>query len=136
LALTRGIQEYLDFSIGSEDMAAFRRVSGDTNPLHYDATFARDRGFDGPVVYGGLIVARISGFLGTRLPGYGCVWRSLSLNFKGPLYVGEHARLSMAVLHENDALGHMELGLTVSAGSRRIADGKCSVSLSRERAHA
>lgn len=136
MALTHGTRGHLDFCVSPDDMTAFRRVSGDINPLHEDDAFARARGFDGPVVYGGLIVAQISALLGTQFPGFGCVWRSLSLNFKNPLYVGERARLSSSVLHANDALGHFELILAIDAGSRRIADGKCSASQSRERVHA
>ncbi|HLT75817.1 MAG TPA: MaoC/PaaZ C-terminal domain-containing protein [Ferrovibrio sp.] len=124
--------ELAEFSVSAEDMAAFRRLSGDTNPLHDDETFARGRGFEGPVVYGALIVAQISQLLGTRLPGPGCVWRSLSLRFRGPLYVGQHARLAATIVHANEDIGTVDLKLRVDAGGRCIADGETAALLKAE----
>jgi 3-hydroxybutyryl-CoA dehydratase len=136
VALTHGIQEHFDFCVSTDDMAAYRRVSGDTNPLHHDIAFAHSRGFKGAVVYGGLIIAQISGLLGTRLPGPGCVWRALTINFKNPLYVGERARLTASIAHRNDDLGFLELDLSVDVGTKHIAEGRSSALLLADRVHA
>lgn len=128
--------EALDFCINAPEMEAFRRLSADTNPLHEDEVFAREHGFDGVVVYGGLIVAQLSRLLGTRMPGFGCVWRSVSLNFRNPLYVGEQARVTATVVHANEALGLAELTVVVDAAGRRIAEGKAAAMLPHEHAHA
>lgn len=121
--------ELAEFSVSSEDMAAFRAISGDTNPLHDDEEFARDLGFEGPVVYGALIVAQVSRLLGTRLPGPGCIWRSLSLRFRGPLYVGQTARLAATIVHANEDIGTLDLKLRVDVGRRCIADGEAAAIL-------
>ncbi len=126
--------ELAEFRIGDAEMAAFRTLSGDTNPLHDDAVFARRRGFAGPVVYGGLIIAQVSQMLGTRLPGAGCVWRSLTLRFRAPLYVGETARLAATIVHVNEEIGAVDLKLRVDAGKRRIAEGEAAALLIPERA--
>lgn len=119
----------VEFCIGADEMAAYRSLSGDSNPLHDDAQFARARGFADRVVYGGLLVAQVSRLLGTRLPGPGCVWRSLSLDFRNPLYVGEPARLSAAVRHANDELGLLELDLRIDAAGKRVAQGRAAALL-------
>lgn len=116
-------------------MEAFRTLSGDTNPLHDDAPYARRRGFDGRVVYGGLLVAQVSRLLGAHLPGHGCVWRSLALRFRAPLYVGQAAWLTATVTHANEELGVMDLKLRIEANDRTIADGEAATILARERAH-
>ena len=123
----------IEFRIGEDAMRAYRAISGDDNPLHDDAAFARRRGFAGPVVYGGLVVAQVSRLLGTRLPGHGCVWRALSLRFRKPLYVDQPATLRGTVTHASAELGTVELALCVEAGGRRIAEGEASACLVRER---
>lgn len=128
--------ELAEFRIGDAEMAAFRKLSGDTNPLHDDAAFAQKRGFAGPVVYGGLIIAQVSHMLGTRLPGPGCVWRSLTLRFRAPLYVGETARLAATIVHANEEIGTVDLRLRVDVGRRCIAEGEAAALLMPERAAA
>lgn len=128
--------ELAEFRIGNAEMAAFRKLSGDTNPLHDNAAFAHKRGFAGPVVYGGLIIAQVSQMLGTRLPGPGCVWRSLTLRFRAPLYVGETARLAATIVHANEDIGAVDLKLRVDVGRRCVAEGEAAALLVPERAAA
>ncbi|HZH28216.1 MAG TPA: MaoC/PaaZ C-terminal domain-containing protein [Azospirillaceae bacterium] len=118
------VREHLEFRVTRDQMRAFAALSGDDNPIHDDADYARARGFEGPIVYGGLILAQVSRLLGTRLPGHGCVWHSLSMQFRTPLYVDEAAELHARVTHANEALGLVRLMLEVRAGGRRIASGE------------
>ena len=124
----------VEFCISEREMEIFRALSGDTNPLHDDAAYAGRRGFGGKVVYGGLLIAQVSRLLGTRLPGHGCVWRSITLRFRAPLYVDEPARLTGTVTHANADLGVMNLKLRIEAGGRTVADGEAAAILARERA--
>jgi 3-hydroxybutyryl-CoA dehydratase len=136
--LEPGAVTSLPFCIGKAEMADFLRLSSDTNPIHTDVEFAQRHGFDGLVVYGGLIVAQISCLLGTRVPGPGCVWRSLSIRFRSPLRIGEPAVVSGTISHANADLGVVELRLRVEAGGRLIAEGEASAQLAavRERTDA
>ncbi len=115
------------FCITEIDQAAFRRLSGDDNPLHSDPEFARRHGFDGPVVFGGAIVAKISGFLGSTFPGAGCVWSKLSIAFRAPLYIGQHGMLEIARIHSNDDVGMWELSIKVVSEKSLIASGTVQV---------
>lgn len=124
----------LPFTVTAGDMAAFRALSGDDNPLHHDEGFAAARGFRGTVVYGGLVVAQVSRLLGTRLPGHGCVWQSLALRFRQPLHVGEAAEVAGTVTHGNADVGVVRLALAVTAGGRTLAEGEAQALLSRGRA--
>lgn len=121
--------ETIHFRVSPHDMATFASLSGDDNPVHADADFAAARGFPEPVVYGGLLVAQISRLLGARLPGHGCVWRSLALKFRNPLHVGQPAELTGTVRHVNGELGLYLIGLRIEAGGRLIAEGEAQASL-------
>lgn len=123
-----------DFRITHAEMDAFRTLSGDTNPIHDETEYPRLHGFTRAIVYGGLLVAQISRMLGTRLPGPGCVERSITLRYRSPLYVDEPARLIARVVHENDDLGLVNLSMRIEAGPRPIAEGEAAAMLARERA--
>lgn len=85
------------------------------------------------MVFGGLIVAQISRFLGTVFPGPGCVWSKLTVNFRAPLLVGRTAALKLHRSYGNDDLGIWELALAVSEGDTLVADGSVQVARRTER---
>lgn len=104
-------------------MENFRRLSCDDNPLHTDDTYARQLGFEGRVVYGALIVARISCLIGMHLPGPGGVWAGLKMDFRSPLYIDEEAALNGTVTHRSEAAKLLTLGLRIDTVDRCIATG-------------
>jgi acyl dehydratase len=127
--LREGDQRSVTFSVTHEQMAAFAALSGDYNPLHVDESFARLRGYEGCVVYGALLVAKVSQLIGMRLPGRDSVWASVSLDFKRPLYVGREAEVEGTVKNVHEVTGMVELGLVVRADGRVLARGRAEVVL-------
>ena len=122
-----------EFRILPAEMEAFRTLSGDTNPIHDESEYPIRHGFTGAIVYGGLLVAQISRLLGTRIPGPGCVERSIALRYRSPLYVGEMASLTAQIVYANDELGLVNLKLRIEAGARCIAEGEAAAMLARQR---
>ena len=80
-SLHEGLVERFVFKATDEMMQSFEKISGDINPLHTDVNFATSRGFDGVVVYGGILVAQISRMVGMHLPGRDALWSSLNIYF-------------------------------------------------------
>jgi 3-hydroxybutyryl-CoA dehydratase len=119
----------MEFSISAKDMQLFGALSGDYNPLHVDDTFAKSKGFEGVVVYGALIAAKISQLIGMRLPGRDGIWCSFSLQFCAPLYVGETAQAEGLISAVSDSTGMVELALTIRNKDRLLAKGKAEVLL-------
>jgi 3-hydroxybutyryl-CoA dehydratase len=122
--LSEGLSAGLSFTISAQDMADFMRLSGDDNPIHSDAAFAQGCGFEGPIVYGALMIAAISRLLGTKLPGHGCVWHSLKIDFRAPLYVDQPASLTGRVTYCNAELQLLRVALRISSGDRIVATGE------------
>jgi 3-hydroxybutyryl-CoA dehydratase len=116
--------------ISMTEQNAFLELSGDTNPIHSDLAFAKASGFDKPVIYGGILIAKISGFLGTVFPGRGCIWTKLKVDFKSPLYVDETAILRFTCTYGNPELGIWELGFEIASDTAAII-AKGSVQVSR-----
>ena len=60
-------------TITAEDVQGFAALSGDFNPLHLDAEFARKTTFGRPVVHGMLLGSFVSRMIGMQLPGAGAL---------------------------------------------------------------
>lgn len=72
-----------------QELAEYADLTGDANPIYTDATYARDAGFDGPLVPGCLLGGLFSHLLGTRLPGRGTNYLKQRLVFPAPAHPGE-----------------------------------------------
>ncbi len=117
------------FSIGVEEMERFGALSGDLNPLHVDDHYARTKGFEGRVVYGALLVARVSRLIGMELPANNLIWNSVDMKFRSPLYMDRPARLEAEISHVAESIGAAELKLTITMEGKKIATGKAMVTL-------
>ena len=76
-------------TVSADDIAAFAEVTGDTNPVHLDDSFARTTRFGGRIAHGMLTASLISAVLGTQLPGPGAIYVSQTLNFRRPVRPGD-----------------------------------------------
>jgi 3-hydroxybutyryl-CoA dehydratase len=115
------------FRISATDMDTFAMLSGDHNPVHSDVAFAAACGFDKPIVYGGLLVAQISRLIGMDLPARNGIWYSLRLDFRGPLYVGEEARLIAEVGDISSSVGLLTLAIRIESSASLVACGTVEV---------
>jgi acyl dehydratase len=75
--------------IGSGDIELFTAISGDRNPLHYDAARAGRTRFGGIVVQGGITSAILNAVVAEDLPGPGTVFLHVNWDFKAPARPGD-----------------------------------------------
>ncbi len=61
-------------TIGADDIVRFTELSGDRNPLHYDAVLAGGTRFGEIVVQGGVTSAILNAVVAEKLPGPGTVF--------------------------------------------------------------
>lgn len=76
-------------TITEADVYAFAGITGDFNPLHVDAEFARRSRFGERIAHGMLTAGLISAVLGTRLPGPGGIYLGQTLKFLHPVRFGD-----------------------------------------------
>jgi 3-hydroxybutyryl-CoA dehydratase len=100
-------------------MDMFRELSGDTNPLHRDAEFARAAGHPQPVVFGMLTASLYSTLIGVHLPGRFGVLHGVDIDFHSPVYVGDELIIRGEVAFLSEAVRRVELKAIVRNGSGR-----------------
>ena len=76
-------------TISDEMVRAFAALTGDTNPVHLDDTYAAGTRFGRRIAHGMIAAGLISATLANDLPGPGTVYLSQTLQFKAPVYPGE-----------------------------------------------
>jgi acyl dehydratase len=72
-----------------EDILRFTEISGDRNPLHYDAGKAGATKFGGIIVQGGVTSAILNAVVAEDLPGPGSVFLHVDWSFRAPVRPGD-----------------------------------------------
>jgi 3-hydroxybutyryl-CoA dehydratase len=92
-------------TITEVDIAMFAAISGDFNPLHVDAEYAKTSQFGARVAHGPITLSLCAGILGMRLPGLGTIAVSNQIRYRRPVYIGDtvKTRVEVAALdHERN----------------------------------
>lgn len=79
----------LQKTITEKDVALFIEITGDENPLHVDAAFAEQTFFGQKIAHGMLSASLFSTLVGMHLPGVGAIYKSQTLEFLRPVYLGD-----------------------------------------------
>lgn len=95
--LAVGMRETISKTVENEDVVGFAELSGDHNPIHLSEHFARKTRFGQRIVHGLYTASLISAVIGMRLPGPGAVYISQTLNFLGPVMIGDVVDVSVEV---------------------------------------
>ena len=82
----------------AEDVELFARISGDRNPLHFDADFAGRTRVAALVVQGGLTTGLFNALVAMNLPGPGSVFLHQEWDYPAPVYVGDTVTAEATVI--------------------------------------
>lgn len=85
-------------AVTSRDIELFTEMTGDRNPLHYDAELAGKTRFGGIIVQGGVTTGLLNAVVAEDLPGPGSVFLSLNLDFHAPVRPGDEITAEVEVL--------------------------------------
>jgi acyl dehydratase len=107
------------YQVSPEVYHAFQSCSGDFNPLHTDVAFAQSKGFANCVMYGNILNAFISHFVGMLLPTSEVMIQSQDISFHKPVFLNDQVSLEATVDTVSEAVGIIEYKLKF----RRISEG-------------
>jgi 3-hydroxybutyryl-CoA dehydratase len=122
--LAVGMRETIRKTVLNEDVIGFAELSGDHNPIHLSEHFARKTRFGERIVHGLYTASLISGVIGMRLPGPGAVYISQTLNFLGPVKIGDVVDVSVEVVELDEKRRRVRLRCECRVGGRVVLDGE------------
>ncbi len=122
--LVVGMRESMRKTVENEDVIGFAQLSGDHNPIHLSEHFARKTRFGGRIVHGLYTASLISGVIGMRLPGPGAVYISQTLNFLGPVKIGDIVEVSVEVVELIENGRRVRLHCECRVGAKVVLEGE------------
>ena len=125
--LSVGMTERIDKTVASSDVVGFAEVTGDRNPIHLSEHFAAKTPFGTRIAHGLYTASLISAVLGTRLPGPGAVYISQTLNFRGPVKIGDTVEVIVTVAELVPEKFRARLTCTCSVDGEIVLDGEAWV---------
>lgn len=123
-----GLTESFQVTVTEQMMEQFLQITGDANPLHQDAEYARSRQYADKVVYGMLSSSFYSTLAGMYLPGKYSLIHSMENKFLKPVYVGDTLTISGTVKEKEDAYRMLMLTLLIqNQKGEKVSKGKMQV---------
>ena len=104
------------------DIHRFTELSGDRNPLHYDAEAAAATRLGGVVVQGGVTTAVLNALVAEDLPGPGTVFLQLDLRFLAPVRPGEEiiGEATVTAVRDDKPICELEVAVVRDDGTRAV----------------
>jgi 3-hydroxybutyryl-CoA dehydratase len=96
-------------TITEADILLFSAVSGDHNPMHLDAEYAKTTRFGKRIAHGLLVSGLISAVIGNKIPGPGAVYVSQLLRFLNPVFIGDTVTVTATISIYEKEKGRMIL---------------------------
>ncbi|HKN67570.1 MAG TPA: MaoC family dehydratase [Gemmatimonadaceae bacterium] len=113
MALQVGQKAQRSLTLTDEHVQTFAKLTGDYNPLHFDADFAARTKFGGLVVQGGLTTGLLHALVAMDMPGPGSVFLSQQWKFTAPVYIGDTITAEAEVLSVHATKPVTQLGVVV-----------------------
>lgn len=121
------------YKVTEEVYKAFQIVSGDKNPLHTDADFARSKGMPDMVMYGNILNAFVSHFVGMQLPSPDVIILTQDINYHQPVYLNDEIVLDAKVDEYSEAVKMISYKLVfykvLDDSKQKVAKGHVQIKL-------
>lgn len=110
----------------ARDVELYAEITGDRNPLHFDAAFAAKTRFGRLVAQGGIAAGMLNALVAMDLPGPGTVFMSQSLKYLAPTYLGDTltAEVEVLSLKADKPVCQLRVGIE-NQDAVQILDGEC-----------
>ncbi len=105
-------------TLTAEQVEKYAEITGDYNPLHFDAAFAAGTKFGKLVVQGGLTTGILNALVAMDMPGPGTVFLSHDFKFTAPVFIGDTITGEAEVLsvHASKPVTQLKITITRQTG--------------------
>ena len=119
------------FFVNAKTQEGFINVFNDTNPLHTDDKYAKEKGFAHRVMHGNILNGFLSYFIGELLPIKNVIIYSQSIQFKNPIYLNEELHFEAIIDDIYESVGAIEFNFVFKNLTRNqvAAKGKIQIGL-------
>ena len=100
--------------VTARDIELFTELTGDRNPLHYDAAAAERSTFGGIIVQGGVTSGLLNAVVAEDLPGPGSVFLHVDWSFKAPVRPGDEITAEVELLEQRQDKPLSKLRTTIT----------------------
>lgn len=108
-----------------DHVETYARLTGDYNPLHFDAGFARRTRFGSLIVQGGLTTGLVHAIVAMDVPGPGTVFLSQDWKFTAPVYVGDTITAEVEIVHMHETKPVTQIKVAVDReDGERVLEGE------------
>ena len=114
-----GASAELSREVTARDIELFTEISGDRNPLHYDAEAAAATRFGEIVVQGGITSAILNAVVAEELPGPGSVFLNTRFDFRAPVRPGDRitGRVEVTDVRQDKPITNLDVSVTRDDGT-------------------
>ena len=135
MGISVGQKASREMRVTPEMVKAYAEITGDYNPLHFDAEFTARTRFERLIVQGGITTGLLNALVAMDMPGPGSVFVSQSWRFPAPVYIGDTIRAEATVtsVYESRPRSDMEFVVTNQDGGE-VLTGEATVYQARPRA--
>lgn len=112
--------------VTAHEIELYAQITGDRNPLHFDADFAARTRFGRLVAQGGIASGMLNALVAMDMPGPGTVFLSQTLTYKAPTYLGDTltAEIEVLSLKPDKPVCQLRATITNQAGAV-LLEGEC-----------
>lgn len=114
-------------TITDADIKSFAGLSGDHNPVHVNEEYAEKSRFKKRIAHGMISSSFFSALFGTKLPGYGCVYTSQTLQFRYPVYIGDTVTATVTVKDIDLKKRRILFSTTCNVGKKKVITGEAVI---------
>lgn len=114
-------------TVSEADLVLFAGISGDSNPVHMDASYAAKTKFGGRIVHGMLSASFLSTAISSKLPGPGTIYLRQNLTFKAPVRIGDTVEAVVTVVDILREKARVALKTVCHVGDTVVIDGDALV---------
>src|SRR4051794_24319611 len=114
-------------TVTEADLVLFAGISGDSNPVHMNETYATSTVFKGRIAHGMLSASFLSTVIASKLPGPGSIYLSQNLKFRAPVRIGDTVEARVTVTDIIAEKNRVALKTTCLVGDTVVIDGDAVV---------
>ncbi len=120
-------------TITEADVFAFAGITGDFNPIHVNAEFAKSSMFGKRVAHGMLTASLVNQTL-TNLGGLGTIHLSETVKFLAPVFIGDTVMVVSEVVGKDMAKNRMTVKSTITnQEGKTVLEGEALIMMPREK---